>query len=288
MPVTPEFVPALPPAALAGHVRRYLGYREYGAEPMRRRQAPVGSCALIIGFGPRLHLRGPGGAVTSGAFLAGMHDAAVLTEFTGEQHGLQVDLTPLGVYRLLHRPMSGLTNLIPRLDELDDPALAALPARLADLPDWPSRFALVSDVLATRILDDRERAPDPEVAFAWARLARSGGTTGVAELAAETGWSRRYLLTRFRDQVGLAPKTAARVLRFQRASGLVMGGTGSLAEVAATCGYSDQPHLVREFRALAGVTPTAFRAEWHDTAPPPSETDPGSRSPSTTSSRRRS
>lgn len=271
MPVGSWFVPARPPDALAGHVLRYLGYREHSTLPVRRRQAPVGSCALIIGFGPRLHLRGPGGARTSGAFLAGMHDAAVLTEFTGEQYGLQVDLTPLGVYRLLHRPMSGLTNLVPGLDELDDPALAALPDRLAHLTDWPSRFALVSDVLAARVLDGRARRPDPEVVFAWSRLTRSGGTAGVAELAAQTGWSRRHLLTRFREQVGLAPKTAGRVLRFQRASGLVASGTGSLADIAATCGYSDQPHLVREFRALAGVTPTAFRAEWRAAAPPPPE-----------------
>ncbi|RZT86101.1 helix-turn-helix protein [Pseudonocardia sediminis] len=263
----PEFVPGRPPAVLSGLVRRYLGYREYSATPLRRRQAPVGSCALIIGFGPTMRLDGPGGTVTTGAFLAGMHDAAVLTTFAGEQHGLQADLTPLGAYRLLRRPMSGLTNLVPALDELDDPVLGALPARLADLPDWPARFALLSDVLAARMLDDGTRAPDPEVVFAWDRLSRTAGATGVAELAAETGWSRRHLLTRFRGQIGLPPKTAGRVLRFQRASGLVTAGVTSLADVAATCGYADQPHLVREFRALAGVTPTAFRAEWGGTTP---------------------
>ena len=95
---------------------------------------------------------------------------------------------------------------------------------------------------------------------------------GIQPLADATGWSRRHLLTRFRAQVGLAPKTAARVLRFRRAAGLLVppgsdGGPGrpvprGLADVAAECGYADHAHLVREFRALAGCTPTAYLAEW--------------------------
>lgn len=263
-----QFVPARPPAALAAHVRRWLGYREYSAEPLRRRQAPVGSCALIIGFGHRIRLEGGFGSVHTESFVAGMSDRPVLTEFRGEQHGMQVDLTPLGLYTLLGHPMSALTGRVPALTELDDPELAALPARLAALAGWAQRFAHLEEVLARRLLDDRARRPDPEVRHAWDRLSGTGGTVRVAELASETGWSRRHLLTRFRDQVGLAPKVAGRVLRFQRASGLVMAGAGSIAEVAATCGYADQPHLVREFRSLAGVTPTAFRAEWAAVSPP--------------------
>lgn len=268
MAVRTQFVPARPPAALAGYVRRYLGYREYGEAPVRRRQAPVGSCALIIGFGHRILLEGAFGTVDAESFVAGMTDTHVLTEYRGEQHGMQIDLTPLGLYTLLGYSMTALTNRAPTLDELGDPGLAALPARLAALPGWPERFAHVSDVLARRLLDERARLPDPEVRHVWNRLSGTGGTAGVARLATETGWSRRHLLTRFRDQVGLAPKATGRVLRFQRASGLITAGSGSLADVAATCGYSDQPHLVREFRALAGVTPTVFRAEWSATTPP--------------------
>lgn len=247
---------------LAGHVRRYLGFREVSATPVRRRQAPVGSCALIVFFGSRMTMRGTFGAVETGSFVAGMGDSAVLTEFTGEQLGLQIDVTPLGLYTLLGGSTGALTNRVPSLDELGDPELAALPSRLADLPDWPSRIRHVNRLVARRVLDERARHPDPEVRHVWSRLRATGGVARVDELAAETGWSRRHLLTRFRAQVGLAPKATGRVLRFERASGLVVAGSSSLAEIAATCGYSDQPHLVREFRALAGVTPTRFREEW--------------------------
>jgi AraC-like DNA-binding protein len=267
-----EYVPRRPHPALARYVVRYLGYREHSAAPVRRRQAPTGVCAMILSLGPPIRLYGPAGPTLPTSFLAGMHDAPVLTQFSGQQHGVQVDLSPLGVFALLGRPMSELTNHTPHLDELEVPALSSLPARLADLPTWPQRFALIDAALLHRF-DVTAARPDPEVAWAWKRLVRTAGAVGVQELAAETGWSRRHLLTRFRGQVGLAPKQAARVLRFQRAARLLVPRSwdpadadrsiaSSIAGVAAACGYADHAHLVREFRALAGCTPSEYLAEW--------------------------
>ena len=72
-------------------------------------------------------------------------------------------------------------------------------------------------------------------------------------LAAELGWSRRHLAARFRDEVGVSPKALARLLRFERALELL--GTRTLADIAYECGYYDQAHFNRDFRAFAGATP---------------------------------
>ncbi|ANY09571.1 helix-turn-helix domain-containing protein [Pseudonocardia sp. HH130630-07] len=255
------FVSGRPPAALRPYVRRVLGYREHAPVPLRRRQAPAGEVALILGFHP-LVLSGPAiGTARAAAFAGGLSDTWVLTEFSGPQAGVQVDLTPLGMFTLLGgRPVPG--GAVPVLAELEDPVLAALPDRLAELPTWTDRFAHVAEVLAARLLADRARRPDPEVAHAWECLHRSRGAVQVRRLAAEVGWSRRHLQHRFGSQIGLAPRTTGRVLRFAAAARLVGGGTGALAGIAADCGYADQAHLTREFRALAGTTPTGFRSEW--------------------------
>ena len=83
----------------------------------------------------------------------------------------------------------------------------------------------------------------------------------VGALAQEVGWSRRHLVTRFRQQVGLPPKTIARVVRFE---GLLrrVAGTGGAAwsRIAAECGYYDQAHMNRDFREFAGTTPTEYLA----------------------------
>ena len=74
--------------------------------------------------------------------------------------------------------------------------------------------------------------------------------------------SRRRLSERFRAEYGLSPKQAARVFRFGRAAALIDGaGPGSLARVAADCGYFDQAHLDQEWRALTGLTPTSWMAQ---------------------------
>ncbi len=106
----------------------------------------------------------------------------------------------------------------------------------------------------------------PEIDWAWRRLIRSGGTARVSALAAETGWSGRHLTSRFRAETGLTPKTAARVIRFHRARHLLAAHVAAgepvrLADLAMTCGYFDQAHLAREFRALAGVPPSQWLAE---------------------------
>ena len=53
---------------------------------------------------------------------------------------------------------------------------------------------------------------------------------------------------------GYGPAVLRRVLRFRRAMALLREGLGP-AEVAARSGYADQPHLSRDVRAFAGVSP---------------------------------
>jgi AraC-like DNA-binding protein len=90
----------------------------------------------------------------------------------------------------------------------------------------------------------------------------------VSALAAGTGWSERHLTSRFRAEIGLTPKAAARVIRFDRARKLLVrnltehaDASYRLADLAADCGYFDQAHLAREFRALAGCPPSQWLAE---------------------------
>ncbi len=90
----------------------------------------------------------------------------------------------------------------------------------------------------------------------------------VAELAAEIGWSRTRLASRFSEQVGISPKRFARVVRFEAARRLLAQGSSSLAEVAARAGYYDQAHLCRDVSALAGCSPSELAGEIGSGGPP--------------------
>ena len=98
----------------------------------------------------------------------------------------------------------------------------------------------------------------PELRRAWQLLDHSDGALTIGALAAEVGWSRQHLGRRFVEEFGLSPKSAARVMRFDRTRHALAARptTTSIAEVAAACGYYDQAHLNREFAELAHCTPT--------------------------------
>jgi AraC-like DNA-binding protein len=170
----------------------------------------------------------------------------------GEAGGIQVDLSPLGARRVLGLPMDELTNRVVAIEDVLGPRAPLLVERLQEADGWAERFALLDGALLRRIVAGPQ--PAPEVAWTLRRLAAADGRLPIGRLADEVGWSRRHLAASWRRDVGLGPKAVARIMRFQRALRLVREGH-PLADAAYACGYADQPHLNRDFRALAGATP---------------------------------
>jgi AraC-like DNA-binding protein len=155
--------------------------------------------------------------------------------------------------------MSELTNRVVALEDALGRPGAELAEMLYDAGDWAARFALLDAIVADRLTEAPRCSAD--VAWAWRRLMEADGRIAIGALAGELGRSHRHLTTRFREQVGLPPKTLARVLRLHRVVGLAAGeDRPAWADVARDCGYYDQAHLNRDFREFAGTTPTGFLA----------------------------
>jgi transcriptional regulator GlxA family with amidase domain len=97
------------------------------------------------------------------------------------------------------------------------------------------------------------------VIWAWRRLVQAGGNVAVSSLAQELGWSRKRIVARFREEIGLPPKATARLLRFDRARTLAEGAERrDWTRIAVECGYYDQSHLINDFGAFTGRTPATF------------------------------
>jgi len=243
-----------PPAALRPHVLGYVGYREWLPQPFRRLEVPSGEVHVIVSFGPKVRAPAP---VQS--FVAAPHTEHTIVDFDAEQHGIEIRLTPIGAHMLLGIPMHELADRVTEIEDVLGRDGAELPERLWDAGTWPQRFALLDRLLARRLAD--ARTPAAGVEHVWSRLVETHGGAPVEALAGEAGWSRRHLLARFREHTGLPPKVFARILRFQRAAALMADPAGpSLCEIALDCGYYDQAHLNRDFRAFAGRTPTDLLA----------------------------
>ncbi|MEU4402622.1 helix-turn-helix domain-containing protein [Micromonospora orduensis] len=268
-----EMVVGLPEARLRPFVDRYIGYRERADVPLVRRETAGVFVVLILGWGAPLDVTDPRSAERGvrmvDSFVAGTFDGWCTTRTVGVGEGVELLLSPLTARRVLGLPLGELTNRAVGVGQLPGGWLDRLRCRLADAPDWPRRFALLDTALAARLA--ASPPVDARLDWAWRWLVARGGQGGVGTLATELGWSRRHLAARFRQEVGLPPKTAARLLRFQHARAALAGadaasGTASAgrvvdwAEVAARCGYYDQSHLIRDFHQFAGATPAALLA----------------------------
>ena len=282
-----------PPSALRPLVAWYHGYRQSGQRPARHRGLPSPWLTVIITLDEPLtiaeHPDPKQPASAHQVLVGGLHTSPALITHDGSQSGIQLGVTPLGARVLLDAPAGALATLDLEGDQVVGRFAADLQDRMRAASTWAGRFAILDAAFAARAGLDLGPRPEaagpapsapasrtgpmdtraliaPEVRYAWRTLLATHGAVPVAELARETGWSARHLDNRFRADIGLTPKAAARVIRFDHARRLLMrrvgaGGAPALADLAAAGGYYDQAHLAREFRGLAGLPPSRWLAE---------------------------
>lgn len=253
-----EAVAARPAGPLRAVVAEHHGYRQRAMPPARHVGMPSPYLTLIFTLDEPLQLvqhvrpdQQPGEYRT---VLGGLHTTPAVIEHGGAQSGIQLSVSPLGARALFGAPAGVLAGLSLEASDLLGRLGDDLQERIRTASTWRDRFRLLDEGLGRRV--DLDLRPPDEVRRAWRLLCSSGGRVRIADVAAEVGWSERHLAARFRTEIGLTPKTAARVIRFDRARHLVPHRSG--ADVAASCGYADQPHLVRDFVEFTGLTPSAW------------------------------
>ena len=253
-----ELAYGTPRPQVAPYIRELCGFWEITSVPMLRREFPESQFVMVIEFGPPLAVYGPYNnmerARHSTGFIAGMHDCFAVTESVGSMRGLQVNFTPLGARLFFGLPLHELFRRVISVDDILGAEGPRLASQLYDLNDWDARFTLVEQVIARRITDAKPLSPG--VVWAWNQLAAKQGRVDIGALAAKLEWSRKHLIAQFHDQVGVAPKLAGRILRFEQAVDRLQADTvTSFAELALDCGYYDQAHLARDLKEFTGLSP---------------------------------
>lgn len=254
-----EMLRRVPDSRLAGVVTDICFYRETAPGHYRNTEYASLTVPLVISFAEPFAIglgRIPGNNDRFASFAAGLYAGPVVIESFGGACCVQVNFTPLGARRFFSRPMSELTDSMVVLDDVLGTEGMALRERLGNTPDWTARLDLAEAFVASRLAKAREM--QVEIAWAYDSIIASGGRTRISSIADNLGWSRKHLAASFSDAIGVGPKTLSRIVRFNRALGLSRQPAGDWAGIAADCGYADQAHLVREFRDLAGETPTAL------------------------------
>jgi AraC-like DNA-binding protein len=164
-----------------------------------------------------------------------------------------IRLRPAAARAVVRCHAAELTGRVVDLEALFG-ATGTLRERLALAPDDRARATLLERWIAGVV----HAAPSREVAGAVAAIASSAGRIELGSVAFRTRLSLRQLERRFLADVGIPPKTYARIVRLQAALRRIAEGE-VLADVAIACGYYDQPHMARDFSQLAEISPAAWQ-----------------------------
>jgi AraC-like DNA-binding protein len=255
-----------PPADLAPYIEVFWevhGFAQYA----RERILPKTNIELMFNLGPPHRLLDPtrpaGASVYREAWVAGLQRRPLVIEpcFDAARvpsHLMAVRLRPEGAYAFFGMPMDELSNDVIDLDLLSKAAFASVHARLIETAARAERFALLENLVRQRI--GNEIRVRPFIRWATTQIERTHGAVRILDLCHELGVSRKHLNQWFQRQVGLAPKQYAGVARFQQLVARVTRTPGAdWSELAQSCGYYDQAHLVHDCHTFSGLAPGKLR-----------------------------
>jgi AraC-like DNA-binding protein len=254
-----EFYPVKPELAGVVEAIWHADFPDAGAA--RSMVLPVVSPILCFHYrsAPLLRMGGPNGErlVDPGGYrMTGVCSAAARIQANGPVGGVMVRLRPEGAALLRGLGLGEFAESAHGLQDVFAPGeVSRLNERLLEANDAGIRARVVQRFLVDRLM---EREPDPLVAAA-ARSLKGDPRVSVRDLARRLDVGERHLSRRFRAAFGTSPKRFARIARLGAA--IRVGRWQGWANAAATCGFSDQAHMVNEFTAMVGMAPEAlFRA----------------------------
>lgn len=139
---TTEFASRQPAPALRPFVRRYVGYRQDGITLAHHRGLPSRSITFVLSFAdPIRMLAGPGGPVTTQCAVGGLHLSPAILAQDRFQHGMHLELNPLGVHALLGVSATELAGTVRDVADLPTRWGGNLVDRLRDCPNWTPRHS---------------------------------------------------------------------------------------------------------------------------------------------------
>ena len=163
---------------------------------------------------------------------------------------------PGAAFSLLAPSAARFVNRSSPLAGIHSELAAGLAESGRDLEDWSAPVACLSMVLAPHTATWRL---DRDVLNAVSAIQKSKGRATIRSLVESSGLSERQFQRRFLRATGLTAKELSRVRRVRAAAIEVLEADTAFSDVAFGGGFSDQAHLIREFRDLIGPSPRIFR-----------------------------
>jgi len=198
--------------------------------------------------------------------LSGLIDSPVMLDPKEDtQTGtIIIEFNPLGAYRLFRLSYAEIKNQIVALTDLAGKRAEELQSQLADANSVTPKLHILQHFLIGQL---EKTAPDQIYDYCINRISASKGLISVAQLEKETGYSARWLHTKFSEHLGTGPKNLSEITRFKQFYQAYSTGAKvqSLKEHIYTY-YHDQSHFIRAFKRFTGSTLTDLQNSMNELA----------------------
>ena len=191
-------------------------------------------------------------------FLTGIQtNPRTICSPTSETGTIGVELTPKGLYRFFNLSMHEITDRIYSFEDLFGAWGVLLQNSIGNIETPDEKIALLQTALTHLLRGNTKNYSLLD--YTIDLITQSAGMMRIQELAAETGYSKRYLDILFKEHVGLSPKSLASILRFQNIYQLLAqeNAAGFLNDNLYAY-YYDQAHFIKEFKRFTGYTPQKY------------------------------
>lgn len=247
-----------PAPALASYIRYYWILRDDALRPVTERTLPVGCMQLVFHRGKQLRSV-QSSELQPQAFVSGQSFGFSDVASTGEIEMITVAFQPCAARAFLRIPLHLFFNQNVAADAVDDPELSLLSRQVADAPDHDRCIRLIEDFFFRRLATCAEY--NLKRLSAVLNEINLHPQASVAALSGIACLSPKQFGRVFADYVGTSPKDFLRIVRMQRALYALQQNPGlPFVQLAYECGFSDQSHMIKEFKLFSGYTPTEYLA----------------------------
>lgn len=257
----------LPPIKLADTIRYFWILEDTTPQPSIFRVLADGYPGLIFTYQSPFKEYSKSNTKTEvpQCFLFGVLQHYKDMETTGNYGILGISFFSHRFHSLFNIPMNEFTNNSIEIEDIFGFHGRELLDQLQHAKNNEQRIAILSQFVSAQIQGCDLTDDLLTEGVKWVHHTKGIGK--IQELSSRLGISVRHLERVFQEKVGLSPKAYSRIIRFQQALRIPQkSSVSNLTDLAFYCGYSDQSHFIREFKAFAGFSPKVFFIEAQEVA----------------------
>jgi AraC-like DNA-binding protein len=251
----------IPTPPLSYFIEHFFYYEGHHVEHTMEKFLPDGSMDLLIDLTEspkKLFHNEEGSSFTTykKSWISGMKTEYILIDASVSSM-IGVHFRPGGSYPFFDFPVYELNNMTVEMDCLWNTEIHSIREAILNEREIDNKFQILEKFFMLKGKNKLE--PNLFVSYAIDQLQQSPHLWTIAQLSDKIGITQKHLISLFKKHAGLSPKSFARIARFQKVIKEVETKRSiEWTSVAYDCGYYDQAHFIKEFKAFSGINPSAY------------------------------